>query len=410
MYDIGLKDETFGKTAGRASASDEAARPALSAEEVDRFIRLENIRPEERPPIESDEAGLWLITDRAEASVRSEANRVLDAELNSYVHGNVCKLAGAYCSSVRTYVVRVPSFNASMSPNGMMMVHTGLLLRAGNEAEMNAVLGHEIGHFLRRHSVQSQRMKAQTRAALTWLDFMVALVGGSPSLVDLSSIIGVANLMAYERDQEREADGYGIRMLFDQGYDPRAASQIWSRQIREGEKAGEQQRFNPMLATHPAQRERMTVLGEIGDALASRMSAMELGRRKHLSVILPRRHIWIEDEIRVNDLKRAEALLDVLIEDGVNLGELYYYKGEAYRKQGSKEKLEKALEFYDQAIGRNGTPDRLHKAKGLVLARLGRHAEAIEALEKYLALVPKDPDAALLRSEVESLRKKAGNS
>lgn len=410
MYEAGLKDEAFGKFAGRASASDEAARPALSAEEVDRFIRLENIRPEERPPIESDEAGVWLIADRAEASVRREADRIRDAELNSYVHGNVCKLAGAYCSSVRSYVVRVPTFNASMSPNGMMMVHTGLLLRAGNEAEMNAVLGHEIGHFLRRHSVQRQRMIAQTKSTLAWLSFAVALVGGSLNLMDLSSTIGIANVMAYERDHEREADGYGLRMLFDQGYDPRAASQIWSRLIREKEKAGEQRRFNPMLATHPAPQERMAVLGEIGNALAPRMSAMELGRRKHLSMILPRRHMWIEDEIRLNDLKHADALLDVLIEDGVNLGELYYYKGEAYRKQGSKEKLEKALEFYDQAIGRNGTPDRLHKAKGLVLARLERNAEAIEALEKYLALVPEDPDAALLRSQIESIRKKVGNS
>jgi predicted Zn-dependent protease len=410
LYEAGLRDEDFGSTAAATSAPVAAARPAPSPKEIDDFISLENIRPEERPPIESDEGGLWMLVDRAEASVRREVNRVHDAELNRYVHGNVCKLAGAYCSSIRTYILRVPLFNASMSANGMMNVFTGLLLRASNEAEMNAVLGHEIGHFLRRHGVQRQRMIVQTNATLTWLSLAVALVGGNPNIVNLSSIIARANYMAYERDHEREADGYGLRMLYDKGYDPRAAGRIWGRLIREEEKAGIKQTFNPMLASHPAPAERMGVMGEIGEALVPRMSAIELGRRTYLNFILPRRHMWIEDEIRAKDLKEAEALIDLLIEDGVNLGELYYYKGEAYRKQGSKEKLEKALEFYDQAIGRNGTPDRLYKAKGLVLARLERNADAIAALEKYLTLAPNDPDSGLLKAQLETLRKAEAKS
>ena len=60
-------------------------------------------------------------------------------------------------------LVRTPYFNASMAPNGMMQVWSGLLLRVDNEAQLAAVLGHEIGHYLARHSVERLRDEGTCR-------------------------------------------------------------------------------------------------------------------------------------------------------------------------------------------------------------------------------------------------------
>jgi predicted Zn-dependent protease len=66
---------------------------------------------------------------------------VRDPALNAYVRSVLCKVTDDYCRDVRVYIVDVPYFNASMAPNGAMMVWTGTLLRVRNEAQLALVLG-----------------------------------------------------------------------------------------------------------------------------------------------------------------------------------------------------------------------------------------------------------------------------
>ena len=117
-----------------------------------------------RPELESDEGGLWAMMDREERRLRRSPFALRDARLQAYVQGIACRLAGEHCPDVRVHLVRTPYFNASMAPNGMMQVWTGLLLRVDNEAQLAAVLGHEIGHYLARHAVETLR-DAKSRSA-----------------------------------------------------------------------------------------------------------------------------------------------------------------------------------------------------------------------------------------------------
>ena len=80
-----------------------------------------------------------------------------DLKLHAYVEDIACRLGASHCPDIRVHIVRTPWFNASMAPNGMMQVWSGLLLRADNEAQLAAVLGHEIGHYISRHSVERLR-------------------------------------------------------------------------------------------------------------------------------------------------------------------------------------------------------------------------------------------------------------
>jgi len=94
----------------------------------------QDIAPGEIPPPESDEAGLWMVMDRAEQRLRASGRMVEDPALNGYVRDLVCELSPDYCGAVRLYIVRAAGFNASMAPNGVLHVWTGLLLRVQNEA------------------------------------------------------------------------------------------------------------------------------------------------------------------------------------------------------------------------------------------------------------------------------------
>ena len=95
-------------------------------------------------------------------------------QLNQYVQELACRLAGDHCPDIRVNLVSTPQFNASMAPNGMMQVWTGLLLRVENEAQLTAILGHEIGHYLARHSVERMRQIKSGTAVGQFL----ALFGG----------------------------------------------------------------------------------------------------------------------------------------------------------------------------------------------------------------------------------------
>ena len=71
-----------------------------------------------------------------------------------------------YCRDLRLYLVDVPWFNASMAPNGVMILWTGSLLRIRDEAQLALVLGHEFGHYRERHTLQQWRKLKRSSAFL----------------------------------------------------------------------------------------------------------------------------------------------------------------------------------------------------------------------------------------------------
>jgi Zn-dependent protease with chaperone function len=147
-----------------------------------------------RPDIATDEGGLWAMMDREEARLRRSPFVIRDTALREYVQGIACKLAGPHCPDVRVHLVNTPIFNAFMAPNGMMQVWSGLLLRVENEAQLAAILGHEIGHYLQRHSLERLR-DARTRSAFGQFLGVFGLVGAIGQLAVLAS------MMAYSREQ-----------------------------------------------------------------------------------------------------------------------------------------------------------------------------------------------------------------
>jgi predicted Zn-dependent protease len=403
LFESGLKDANLGKPVIEETANISANVAPASQASLDEY-RFDNVKPMERPDPATDEGGLWLALDNVEAKLKLSGGRITDPKLNAYVKDIVCQVTGPYCRQIRVYVMRLPIFNASMSPNGMMQVNSGLLLRCRNEAEMVSVLGHEFGHFLRRHSLQRQRDAVAKTSFLAFTSLALVAAGAPAGTSDLMSIATFASMQAYSRDHEREADGYGLRILFDRGYDVHAGSAIWERLIKETKLAEVERGFNPITASHPADNERVDELERVAKMIESNAGGSDRGRERFLAQILPHRAAFIEDEISKTPQKHAHALLDVLIEDGVRLGELYYFKGEVHRRSADKEAPQEALKFYEKAILNEGTPVQTYKSKAFVLLALGRKEDARKDFETYLKMAPTAQDAQLVRMQIEELK------
>ena len=99
----------------------------------------------------------------------------------------LCNLTPNYCKDIRVYVQDMPYFNAFMAPNGMMVVWTGLLLRAQNEAQVAAVIGHEAGHYIKRHSLKAW-LDAKSRTDLMAILGIGLAVGGVPAGGDIFNL------------------------------------------------------------------------------------------------------------------------------------------------------------------------------------------------------------------------------
>jgi predicted Zn-dependent protease len=230
---------------------------AADAQAADQNI----LPPGYSPSMSSEEAGLWMQFDKFEAAVKTGPNIVRDEKLNAYVSGVICKLAGEYCPSIRVYIVDTPEWNAFCSPNGMVEVNTGLLLQMKNEAQFAFVLGHEITHYLHRHSLDGLRNKVNTTGFLMVFDLAAAGagvgVGVDPrGLISLANDIGAYSLIAYTRDQERDADDGGFKRATSLGYSPNEASAIWEAMIAEN-KADPNFSRSAFFSDHPGEEERV---------------------------------------------------------------------------------------------------------------------------------------------------------
>src|SRR5262245_28079097 len=121
------------------------------------------------------------------------------------------------------------SINAFALPGGYVFVNRGAIEAADNEAELAAVMAHELSHVALRHGT-NQATKAQ--AAQAGVGIFGAIFGGSTGgalLTQLGSFTAGGVLLKYSRGAETQADVMGTQVLYDSGYDPRAMAQFFEK-------------------------------------------------------------------------------------------------------------------------------------------------------------------------------------
>lgn len=342
------------------------------------------------PPAETDEAGLIMQMDRFEADLRNSAALVRDPALNRYLAELTCRVAGEYCNDIRVYLVRQPYFNAQMAPNGMLIVWTGLLLRVEDEAQLAFVLGHEVGHYVERHSLARwQRMKSTSNFALALQVLGGGIVGAAASLG------AYGTLFAFGRDQERAADGYGLVRLRELGYDDRRAGQLWA-DVWEEEKVRDRELLSAIFASHPASEERRDALRAAAIATSGETAAT-----RFWSAVAAHRGAWLADEIARRHYSQSEVLLQRLRGLPAGAGEGQHWSAEMYRRRARAGDFERAEAAYRAAIASGQAPPESWRGLGLALRQLRREDDAKAALREYLLRAPQAEDRALIE---ESLR------
>jgi predicted Zn-dependent protease len=336
-----------------------------------------------------------------EASLKASGRLVNDPELLAYLNAIVCRVETPYCEDIRIYVVDTPYFNATMTPNGMMQVWSGLLLRTENEAQVAYILGHEMAHFTRRHSLQ-RWVDIQNKANAAAVFSMATSVAGVGYAGQIGEMAALASILAYSREQEREADMIGARSVMKAGYDPKEAVRVWE-VLRAERAASNKPDEHVFLSTHPGVDDRIASLRvlarESGDTEGHRT-----GQKEFMAIASKHWDDWLSDELTRGEFGESEVLLDRLLAQGENTGLLRFYRGELYRKRGGEKDMDLAIQEYELALKEPDAPARTHRSLAQALIAVNRKPEAKLALEQYLLNHPEASDRKMIKYQIEKLR------
>jgi predicted Zn-dependent protease len=218
-------------------------------------------RPEVVLMSEEDELQIGRELDRR---IQAQESMLEDDRLQKYVQQVGERVAAGSHRSDLIYRFRVidrPQVNAFALPGGYIYIFRGLLAYMNSEAELAAVLGHEIGHVTARHTVRQHRNA--TLASL--LVQIIAARSGTPYAGDIANLLGVAFVAGYGRELELEADGLGADYLARAGYEVDAMLRVIdilkyqeeyakSRALAEGRKPVT---YHGVFATHPKNDARL---------------------------------------------------------------------------------------------------------------------------------------------------------
>lgn len=153
-------------------------------------------------------------------------------------------------------VIQDPTVNAFCLPGGKVAVYTGIIPVAANNAGLAAVLGHEVGHAILRHSAErmSQQLLLQTGLSLISVSFEDSPYKGIiAAAMGIGSTYGIE--LPFSRLDESEADKVGLEYMARAGYDPREAVKLWERMG-----ALDSSRPPEILSTHPDPANRAKAL------------------------------------------------------------------------------------------------------------------------------------------------------
>lgn len=190
-------------------------------------------------------------------------------------------------------VLDSPEVNAFALPGGYVYITRGILAYVNSEAEMAAVLGHEIGHVTARHGVRQY-----SKATATSIGFTIATIF-MPELrteasQQLLNVLGNAMISGYGRDAELEADRLGAQYLARDGYDPDAMTEVIgvlkNQEEFEVERARREHRqpqvYHGVFASHPSADTRLQeVVAEAKKLKVNGRNNGRTGQKTYLSEI-----------------------------------------------------------------------------------------------------------------------------
>ena len=363
------------------------------------------------PPISVDEAltagndekMLWRRAQEEQHVINNSGWLYRDPKLETYLNEVAAKLKAFTDSPDILFDIKIindPNLNAFAFPNGVIYVHTGVLARMENEAQLAALLAHEMTHCTHRHSLRILKSLKDRPGYMATVQQSLEKIA---MVQDLARILGVNGSMAavtgYTREFEAEADRVGFDLMAKAGYDPRQALNLFEHLQQEIEIEGIKEPF--FFGTHPSVRQRIE---NASRWLATEYSGKDAGlinseifRSRLDKLVLDNARL----DLRIGRFYIARRSMEKYLHRNPDDAGAYYLLGEIFRQDSRQRDRKKAIKQYEKAIELDPSFPAPHKAMGLMHYKEGEQQLAQKFFETCLLLSPNAPDKAYIQGYLE---------
>ncbi|MBI2743220.1 MAG: M48 family metalloprotease [Chlamydiales bacterium] len=330
----------------------------------------------------------YLLMQQAEGG-----DYITDPEVQKYVDGIGQKLARVSDRPKLPYefvVLNNSVPNAWSLPGGKIAINRGLLQELKSEGELAAVLGHEIVHSAARHTAQRMQRGMLLETGMIGLSQLLEGHQYEDLLMQGAGLGAGLIFFKYSREDEREADFYGIKYMVAAGYDPQCAVELQKTFVRLSHERGQRGWADGLFASHPPSEERV----ENNTIAAARYPAGGKVEAKEYEKVMARLK---RDKPAYEALDKGylalvkgnarEALSSA--EEGIRIepkeAHLFNLKGKAELKLAKKSE---AMSSFNRAIDLNPNYFDFYLQRGLLKYQQELFDKAEEDLKKSIDLLP----------------------
>ena len=351
----------------------------------------------------TDEQILWQKSEQEQHALESNGFIYQDQALEDYLNQIAVKLQSEPADlKIRVKVIKDTHLNAFAYPNGTIYINSGLLARMDNEAQLAAVLAHEIAHCTQRHALRALRMAKDQPAFLRAVQHALSKTGGLQDIARFMGISGaIATFSGHIRELEAEADQVGIELMAEAGYDPREALYIFDQMVSEMEQEGIEE---PVFGSHPTVSQRVAHLQDLIDAQHPQKGSAAQNSKKFLANLARLFLNNAELDIRQGRFQLARLLVEKHLRIQPDDSRAYFLLGEIYRQRQQADDMLKALTYYNRAVRLDPSFAAAYKGIGLIHYKEGRRTLAGKFFKSCIQLAPNSPDRAYIQEYLKQCR------
>jgi beta-barrel assembly-enhancing protease len=298
--------------------------------------------------------------------------------------------------------VNATYINAYAFPGGSIAATRGILLSLETEAQLSALLGHELGHINARHTAQQMSKGVLTQAFVGGIAVYAGTKGDNYGrLAAQLGMLGAGALLAsYSRDNEREADRLGMTYMTRSGYGADGLIQLMA--MLNGLHKGNADAVSLLFSTHPMSQERYDTAVNLRNGEFSSFVSQPLYRERYMDHTAGLRKLkpaitlfqQAEESMARNAYDSAEASF----EQGLKLAPSDYAGLVMMTKcQMAKEKYDRALRFSEKAKQVYPQEAQANHLCGLAKIKLKKFDLAVADFDAYEAKLPGNPNTIFYR-------------
>lgn len=290
--------------------------------------------------------------------------------------------------------------NAYAFPGGSIAVTRGILVELDNEAELAALLGHELGHVNARHTASRMSKGTLLNVALAGTTMALGDTSFGGIAEQLGQLGGAALLAHYSRDDERQADSLGMEYMVKSNYTP--MGMVGLMDLLRNMSKHNPSAIDMMFSTHPMSDERYATARKNADKRWGFAKNLNKHRDRYrdntakLRKLGPAIKAMESAERHIAQQKLVEAKQDiqrfksVAPNDyaGLVIHGKYYYVQSEYKQ---------ALPLFQQATKVYPKEGQAHHLLGLTQLGLKKPEAALEQFQRYDSLLPGNPNTTFLQ-------------